>query len=252
MTEDVIQSAKNPRIKQWKALHSAKGRREAGLFLAEGPHLVEEALASRWPIETLLLAEGSSPPPVVGRIESVWLSEPAMRAVSETEAPQGMAAVCRLPESGASLPAGERFLLLDAVQDPGNVGTLIRVADAMGLDGVILGPGSADPFSGKVLRSAQGSVFHLPVRRGESLEEALREMKARGLPVLAADMMGTPIREFRGGASFALVMGNEGAGLSEQALAFADHRVSIPMRGRAESLNVGVAAGICLYELLRG
>ncbi|MBR3379327.1 MAG: RNA methyltransferase, partial [Bacillus sp. (in: Bacteria)] len=165
-----IESAKNAHIKQWKKLHTKKERTKTGLFLVEGKHLVEEALKSGVVKELMITTPDMLPADIEPDIELYELSEEAFTAMTETETPQQIAAVCTIPVFEEK--KYERMLLLDAVQDPGNLGTLIRTADAAGLDAVILGDGTVDAFNGKTLRSAQGSHFHLPILK-QTLQQTI-------------------------------------------------------------------------------
>ena len=152
--------------------------------------------------------------------------------------------------SQARAAAGSRLLALDDVQDPGNVGTIIRTADAAGFDGVFLSAGCADLFSPKVLRSTMGSVFRLGFSFPASLSEALEKLKKDGFSVLSSQLDGDDFYERKNVShSFVLVIGNEGNGVSDAVKAVATHRLRLPMRGGAESLNAAVAAGIMMYGL---
>lgn len=247
-----IDSPRNPRVKEWTRLHARKGRTESGLFLAEGPHLVEEAL--RWAPESvveLLVVEGRSLPAgaLPRGVRTTMLSERAMAAACEADSPQEVAAVCRLPSGAVDVQGGGAVLLLDGVQDPGNVGALIRTADAAGCRAVICGEGCADPWGPKAVRATQGSLFHVGVAT-ESLEAAIARLKARGTRVLAAEKGGADVASMRPMRDVALVMGGEGAGVSPGVRTLCDGAVGIVLRGRAESLNVAVAAGVLLFALV--
>lgn len=178
--------------------------------------------------------------------------EAELGGYAATESPQGVLAVAEAPpRTLADLrPAAPRavLLVLDAVQDPGNFGTMARTAEALGASGVIALPGTVDPWNPKAVRAAMGSSFRLPVVSA-GWEEAAPWLREEGFRVAASVVGGAPLREPP--ARTALVMGNEGAGVSDETLARADLRVGIPLRGRAESLNVGAAAAILLYEILR-
>ncbi len=245
---NVIESTRNEKVKGWRLLHRRKGRAEAGLFLAEGPHLVEEAVRYGIAIEEIVLREGAERPAGTERFPVTMVAGNVMRAVCESEAPQGVAAVCRLPPDDGLPEAKGVWLLLDAVQDPGNVGALIRTADAAGCSCVVCGEGCADAFGGKALRASQGSVFHLPVIRRE-LRSAIGALEPSGMRVLASAADGDAFDGMGRMENFALVMGNEGAGIAEHIAAACDARVAVPIRGRAESLNVAVAAGVLLFAL---
>ncbi len=249
----IIESPKNARVKEWRKLHTRKGRLASGCFLIEGPHLVEEALAAGAALRAVIVRKGESLPSGAARCGAQVFSatEAAMRAICEATTPQGMAAVCAMPgENSTSLGAG-RYLLLDGVQDPGNLGTLIRTADAAGLDGVVVGEGCADPFAPKVVRATQGSLFHLEVRT-QAIEEAILELDAAGVPVYGTGLGGgVSYRSVRNVGNFGLVVGNEGAGVRPEVLdCCTGGVVTIPMPGRAESLSVAIAAGIVLFHFV--
>lgn len=243
-----ITSLKNPKVAAWKALKDRKGRRESGCFLVEGRKMVEEALASAFDVETVLVQEGMELPD--GLTMPVYeLPAHVLAAVCDTKTPQGIAAVVRMKEQSA---LGKHIVVLDGVQDPGNVGTIIRTADAAGLDGVLLSTQCADVFSPKVLRAAMGSIFRMNLRTTDDLPGELTKLREKGYSILSSQLDGTPFYEREKVAEqFALVIGNEGNGVSEQVQQTATHRVRLPMRGGAESLNAAIAAAIMMYELMR-
>lgn len=243
-----ITSLKNPKVAAWKALKDRKGRRESGCFLVEGRKMVEEALASAFDVETVLVQEGMELPD--GLTMPVYeLPAHVLAAVCDTKTPQGIAAVVRMKEQSA---LGKHIVVLDGVQDPGNVGTIIRTADAAGLDGVLLSNQCADVFSPKVLRATMGSIFRMSLRTTDDLPGELTKLREKGYSILSSQLDGTPFYEREKVAEqFALVIGNEGNGVSEQVQQTATHRVRLPMRGGAESLNAAIAAAIMMYELMR-
>ncbi len=247
---EVLSSLKNPRVMAWRSLKERKGRRETGCFLVEGRKLVEEALRSAFPVEAVLMAEGRAADfPLPEGVPCFALPEHVLAAVCDTKTPQGVAAVVRMVENPH---LGQRIVALDGVQDPGNVGTILRTADAAGLDGVLLSAQCADVFSPKVIRSTMGSLFRMPLRVTDDLPAALRALKAEGCAVISSQLDGTPFYERAPvGERFCLVIGSEGSGVTEAVRALATHRVRLPMRGGAESLNAAVAAGIMMYELMR-
>lgn len=243
-----ITSLKNPKVAAWKALKDRKGRRESGCFLVEGRKMVEEALASAFDVEAVLVQEGVSFPD--GLTMPVYeLPAHVLAAVCDTKTPQGIAAVVRMKEQSA---LGKHIVVLDGVQDPGNVGTIIRTADAAGLDGVLLSNQCADVFSPKVLRATMGSIFRMNLRTTDDLPGELTKLREKGYSILSSQLDGTPFYEREKVAEqFALVIGNEGNGVSEQVQQTATHQVRLPMRGGAESLNAAIAAAIMMYELMR-
>lgn len=246
---ELITSLKNPRVQTWKALKDRKGRRETGCFLVEGRKSVEEALASGFEVEAVMV--DAEQPELAAGVKAPLYALPAhvLAAVCDTKTPQGIAAVMRMRDAAQT---GARIIALDGVQDPGNVGTIIRTADAAGFDGVILSEQCADAFSPKVLRATMGSVFHLPLTVTDDLPAALRKMQQSGACVISSQLDGEPFYERSGiGDRFVLVIGNEGNGVTDDVKALADKRLMLPMKGRAESLNAAVAAGIMMYELMK-
>ncbi|WP_428909331.1 TrmH family RNA methyltransferase [Niallia sp. Krafla_26] len=242
-----ITSVKNGQVKEWKKLHTKKGRDQSGLFLIEGYHLVEEALKENF-IQQLILHENTDIPHTwnYDGIPVTVVTNEVMKALSDTETPQGIMAICQIPKVDLTAIAGKKFLLIDSVQDPGNIGTMIRTADAAGMDAVILGDGCADPYNPKVVRSTQGSLFHLPIIKA-NLEEFMNEMN---IPVYGTALEGgIPYNQVEPMHEFALLVGNEGQGVSKNLLAKTTKNLYIPIFGKSESLNVAIAAGILMYYL---
>ncbi|MFC3040066.1 TrmH family RNA methyltransferase [Virgibacillus xinjiangensis] len=243
----MITSVKNEKVKEWRKLHKRKGRTVSGTFLVEGYHLVEEAWKSGWKVKEIILAESADMPSWAKEmpIESVTAS--VFQHISQTETPQGIAAVVHM--AAFEKIEGDFLVLIDSIQDPGNLGTIIRTADAAGVDGIVIGKGTVDLFNDKVLRSTQGSVFHLPVVQKELLEFIPRIQKD-GFQVLATALENAvEYTEVGTIGKTAVMLGNEGAGVNEGLLSLADKIVHIPIYGQAESLNVSVAAGILMYHL---
>ncbi len=247
---ELISSLKNPKVVAWKSLKDRKGRKETGCFLVEGRKMVEEAVASAFPVEVILVEEGRAAEFVLpAGIPAYALPEHVLAAVCDTRTPQGIAAVVR----AVQLPLkGKRIVAMDGVQDPGNVGTIVRTADAAGFDGVLLSQQCADVFSPKVLRATMGSIFRMGIRVTDNLPGELTEMVQRGFAVLSSQLDGSPFYQRESvGEDFVLVIGSEGNGVTDEVKAVATHRVRLPMRGGAESLNAAVAAGIMMYEMTR-
>ncbi|MCM3759700.1 RNA methyltransferase [Alkalihalobacillus oceani] len=246
-----IDSSKNEQVKGWKKLHTKKGREKAGQFLVEGFHLVEEALRASIKVNTVLLTDDTILPPEwsLSELDVIMLSPQVMKELAETETPQGVIAVCELPESPAAEITEGKYLLVDRVQDPGNLGTMIRTADSAGLTGVVVGDGCVDIFNGKLIRASQGSIFHLPVLKGDLLDWIERFKQAQ-IPVFGTALKGaSSYSAIEPQRDFALLMGNEGEGVSAELLELTDQNLYIPIYGEAESLNVAVATGILLYYL---
>ncbi len=249
MTEHIT-SLKNAKVTTWKSLKDRKGRKETGCFLVEGRKMVEEALASAFPVDAILVdADRSAEFTLPGHVPVFTMPSHVLAAVCDTKTPQGIAAVVRM----ADVPLnGSRLVALDGVQDPGNVGTIIRTADAAGFDGVILSAQCADLFSPKVLRATMGSIFRMGIRVTDDLPGMLSQMVQEGASVLSSQLDGEPFYQRSPlNERFALVIGSEGNGVTDEVKAIATHKVKLPMRGGAESLNAAVAAGIMMYELTR-
>jgi TrmH family RNA methyltransferase len=234
-------------------LHRHVGRRRAARFLAEGPNLVEAALRRGVVSEvfaTEVAAQRFSALLADAPVELV--TDKAAKALSDTVTPVGLVAVCELPEvSLADVLAGSPRLVSVAVEtsDPGNAGTLIRIADAMGADAVILAGDSVDPYNAKCLRSSAGSIFSVPVVRVPETVELIPELIAADLVVMATTLSGeVSLDDVDLAVPTAWLFGSEAHGLPVDVAAAADVRVTIPMAGGAESLNVAAAAAICLYQ----
>jgi TrmH family RNA methyltransferase len=248
---------KSARIAAARKLVRRAGRDAAGLFLAEGRQAVIEALADPAGVREVFATEaaadahrdllGSTTVPV--RL----VTEKAAAGLSETVTPQGLIAVCALRDVPAAqvLNAPPRLAVaLAELADPGNAGTVLRTADACGAGAVVFGAGSADPYGGKAVRASAGSIFHVDVVRGAPLDEFVPSVQAAGVTVLAADGGGEAALDELGEQLSGPVLwlfGNEARGVPAGLAALADARVRIPMKGRAESLNLAAAAAICLY-----
>jgi len=242
-----IESVKNPKVKAWKKLLTKKERDQTGKYLIEGFHLVEEALKEQVVIEVIVNQDMEMPASFkIEGTDVIYVKEEVMKAICDTETPQGIAAVCEQRKYGISEIKLEKLLLLDRVQDPGNLGTMIRTADAAGMDAVILGEGCADPYNPKVIRATQGSLFHLPIMKSP-LEEFIDKLQ---IPVYGTALEGgIPFEQVEKAEAFALLLGNEGQGVAKELLAKTTKNLYIPIYGKSESLNVGIAAGILMYYL---
>ena len=241
----IITSRTNERIKAARSLQDAKARRETGLHLIEGDKLVSDAVASGAQVRTIFATESA---PRFSGIETVTVSESVLSALCTIKTPQNMCAVVETP--GCACPdmyPDGLFVVLDRLQDPGNLGTILRTADALGASGILISPDSADPFSPKALRAAMGSTYHLPLYIG-ALAPELDRLNRQGFVCICGHLRGSetlPAVQKRA----ALVVGNEGRGVSD---AVADRcvRYRMPMKGRAESLNAAVFAALMMQTLL--
>jgi len=247
--------------RQVRALQRRKKRQEEQRFLAEGIRVVEDLLASGLQTDWILAASSlEDSPRGVELLAAADRKGIPIRRVAEdefvrlaaTEHPQGVLAVARIERGTFEAIENARgdsvVLLLDAIQDPGNFGTLTRTAEALGATAVIALPGTVDPWNPKSVRAAAGSLFRVPILTCE-WEEAARRLRAARYRLLAAEAGAEPPRP--NDRRVGLVLGNEGAGISPEVRATVDGTVGIPLRGRAESLNVAAAAAILLYELTR-
>ena len=248
-----ITSRSNPLLVRIRKLcASGAYRRETGLFLCDGPKLLGEAL--RWgKVQTVVWAEGAAPEELPEGVRAVEVPPDVFLSLSPAKTPQGTLCVCAM--EARPLPErldGRRCLVLDGVQDPGNVGTILRTADAFGADGVFLLPGCADLYHPRTVRATMGAVFRCPVWTCTAAE--LGDLLARsGLPLYGAaaredaqDVRQVDLRRF------AAAVGSEGRGLSPEVLALCAGTVRIPMEAGRESLNAAMAAGILLWEAARG
>ena len=249
-----------------KALHASKGRKAAKQFIAEGPAALEAALRSkRFPIVNLyvtetgaeLLGESAQSTQSTQLTQSIlakaiYLSEKVMASISTVESAQGILAICsseeRLNEEEIYKKNALPLIYCFEVNDPGNLGTIIRTADALGAAGVLLSPGSADPFSPKVVRATAGSLWHMPLLREVDIARAIEESRAHGRKIYATDGQGAKTLPEVSGEDALWIFGNEARGLTIEITALADEVVAIPMRGRAESLNLATAVAITLFH----
>ncbi|QZT27601.1 RNA methyltransferase [Streptococcus dysgalactiae] len=244
----VITSKANQLIKQTKKLLQKKHRQQS--YLIEGWHLFEEAQQSGQGFRHIFVLEELAER-VADQEKVVLVSADVLKELTDSPSPQGIIAEIDMPQLAFPTDYQGKYLILEDVQDPGNLGTIIRTADAAGFEGVFLSEKSADVYNSKTLRSMQGSHFHLPIWR-TNIYKICREMQEHNTPVLATtlskvsvDYKTVPHQE-----SFALVMGNEGQGISAEMTALADQLVHITMPGQAESLNVAVATGILIFSFI--
>ncbi len=249
-----IESRQNPRAKELRAALAHGGRTDAGLIAIEGEHLLEEAVRSGLHIATLFLRDDRTRPAMIEADEVFLLPTAVFEGLSATETPQGIAALVAPP---AMTPAAvfdhpaPLVLVLVALQDPGNVGTLIRSAEAFAATGVLLLPGTASPWNPKALRASAGSAFRVPLLSAAE-DGALALLRSHRVATFAAvARAGVAPSAARLDSPAALLIGNEGAGLPASLIAAADHRITLPMPGRVESLNAAIAGSLLLYECAR-
>lgn len=255
---EIISSRQNVKVKNWRKLQSSKGRKQQKQYLIEGIHLVQEALLFKQTVLELMITPDfqdsvewrSLKEHLPTNFSPILITDQVAQAISATETNQGIFALLALPEAKENWkPLGKKYLLLDKVQDPGNLGTMIRTADAAGFDGVVMGNGTVDLYNDKVLRSTQGSIWHLEIVALD-LSEAYQSLRAAGITIYATALhqAAKAYHSITETDRIAIVMGNEGQGLASEWIKQADHAVYIPMFGQAESLNVAIAAGILMFH----
>lgn len=263
--EKWIYSQANPILKRLTRLSQKKYRDSEGEYVIEGPNLVEEAFKSGGELRLAAVWDASESQELAGLTEQlkrkgipvVFLGSDLFERVSDTKHPQGILAIAAKKSLSPNVffqahrPSGN-VILLDRLQDPGNLGTILRTADAAGFLGAILIKGCGDIYSPKVVRAAAGSLFRLPVLSVESGEEAANLVKKHGKTLICTTLdCKTSYDESMMERDVALVIGNEGNGASAHLVKAADFCITIPMAGSVESLNAGVAAGILMYEAIR-
>jgi len=241
-------------------LKRRKSREKHSLFVAEGVRSVEELVSSTLEIVGVLVAPQLADAPrgvrlretlEQRRVEVTSVNEIEFRSAAETESPQGVLAIAKIPEYSLSDLAARgklRILVLDAVQDPGNVGTIVRTAAALSIDATVALPGTVDLWNAKVVRAAMGGSFRTPVLHC-SADELFDSLDTHGIELWGAEMDGVSVDSLDAPEKLALAVGNEGAGLSSNVRAKASRLVSLPISSAVESLNVSVATGILLYQL---
>lgn len=239
-----ILSVNNPRVKQWKKYEKKKYRDQDQRFLVEEAHLIEEALQANV-LETLLVLQGKEVSCNQG-VECIEVSQQVLDKLSTHVSSVSMIGICKqLTHKAQSL---ERIVYLDNIQDPGNVGTIIRTAYALGYDAIYMSDTSVDLYNEKVIRATQGALFHMPIIRGNLLEMmSIHQEHGVHVYATALDKQAKMLSSIAVSTPFALVFGNEGSGVCPEILAQANTKVMIEMK-QFESLNVAVAAGICMYE----
>lgn len=260
-TGDVLENPRSPRVRAVAKLTKRSARSDTGLFLLEGPQAAREVLAYRADSVVEVFATPAAmekhPDLRVGieaaGLEVVATTESVLDAMADTVTPQGIVAVARQTPAALEtiFAASPRLVVIcEEIRDPGNLGTIIRAADAAGADAVVLTGRTVDPYNPKVVRSTTGSLFHLPIAIGADLGDAVALARTAGLRVLAADVGGEDFVAHRAALAepTAWLFGNEAHGLDESALALVDLSLRLPIYGAAESLNLATAASVCLYE----
>ena len=239
----LIESIENKKIKSLKKLHLKKYREQEEMFLVEGIHLVSEAYKTGNLLEVLLL-EGSE---INLDVNKIYVSKNVMKYISELETPYEIIGVCKYPEIK---DIGDRVLMIDGIQDPGNLGTIIRSSVAFNIDTIIISTNSVDLYNSKVVRAAQGMNFHINIIR-DDLRKIILNLKNNEYKIYTTDVNnGNELKNIKNPLKYGIIMGNEGNGVSPEIANLSDEKIYIKMNENCESLNVAVATSIILYELM--
>lgn len=241
----LIESSQNSNFKLWKSLRRKKYRKENNLFIVEGKKLFREATFSDILINSVILKEDFNPDFVeeVFKGKIYILKEQLFNELSEMEHAEGILCICE--KKTFSISTGSKVIILDGIKDPGNAGTIIRSAEAFGFKDCIFMNDCVDPYNSKVIRGSMGSIFRINIIE----EEIIGKLKKEGYSFLILDMRGKAVSEFKGLKKTAVIIGSEAHGVSADMRNIADGVISIPMEGKVESLNAGIAASITMYEL---
>lgn len=268
---EALKSLQNPLIKYILKLNKRRFREQEGKFAIEGIRMVEEAINSTWTVENIIytanLLKSTRGDDLIAAasmksVKTVLVDEKLLGNMTSTETPQGVMALCKIRkydlEDICGLQQAGRFengallVVVDGVGDPGNLGTIIRSSDAFGASGVILTKGTVDLYNSKTLRATMGSIFHLPVVDDIKPDDLMALIARGGFNLLVGvPEGGLPIHRQLFKDFSALVVGSEAAGPSKQILSLPHKKITIPMRGGADSLNAGVAASIMIYEIMK-
>lgn len=254
----VITSKDNEIVKQIRKLREKKYRDEQNEFIIEGTKMIEEAVREKAKIKMIIVCEEANNSPIqknilykVAKEKIIYVNDKVFKYLTDVTTPQGILAVIEKNLQDEINYSKNLYLILDNIQDPGNMGTILRTADSIGLTQIIVSKGNADCYNPKVVRSTMGAIFRVNVIEVDDLKKTIKEMKKHKIQILATDLSTeTTIYDVDYNRS-AIIIGNEGNGVSEDVLGIADRKIKIPMPGKAESLNAAVATGIILYNAIR-
>ena len=254
----LITSKDNEIVKHIRKLREKKSRDEAGEFIIEGAKMIEEAVRENAKIKMIVVSEelnqNQLPKDILYKIAKekiLYVSDKVFKVLTDVATPQGILAVVEKNKNKEIDFSKELFLILDNIQDPGNMGTILRTADSVALTQIIVPKGNADPYNPKVVRSTMGAIFRVNVIEVEDLSKTVKEFKKHKIQVLATDLATDYSIYDVDYKKSAIVIGNEGNGVSKEILDLADKKIKIPMPGKTESLNAAVATGIILYNAIR-
>lgn len=255
----VITSKENEQIKQIRKLKDKKYRDETGLYMVEGIKTVNEAIAEEADIQLIVICDESNEQGElkqkmlyeVAKYNIIYVSQKVFEYISQVMHPQGILALIKKKEQSQINYKDDVIVVLDNVQDPGNLGTIIRTVDSVGISQIVLSEGTADAYSPKVVRSTMSGIFRVNVIEVANLLETLKEMKQHGYKLIATSLDTSKSIYDISYQKSVIIVGNEANGVSKEVLKLADEKVKIPMLGKTESLNVAVATGVVLYEAVR-
>lgn len=238
-----INSVNNEYIKELSKLKNKKYRDELGLFIVEGYHLVKEAKKNL--VDVLVIDEKDA----IQGVNNILVTEDVIKKLSFSQTPQNIIGVCKIKENNEI--CGSRYLILDGIQDPGNLGTLIRTALGFGIDTIVASLDTVDIYNDKVIRASQGSIFNINYIKGD-LNEIIHGLKLRGIKIIGTSLKSSvDLKKIDCSDNFAIILGNEGNGVRENILNLADINVRINMSDKLESLNVAIAGSIIMYYLYK-
>lgn len=238
----IITSLENKEVKYIDKLKQRKYRERERKFIIEGEHLIEEAMKNNL-LERIVVVDGFE---YSYDVPTLYVSPEVMKKISTMESFPSILGICNMLEEH---PASQSALVLDTIQDPGNLGTMIRSSVAFNIDTVILSENTVDLYNPKVIRATQGMLFHINIIR-RNLKEELLALKKDGFSIYTTNVIeGENIKNIKTAGKYALIVGNEGNGVRKEIAALSDYKIYIPMNSKVESLNVGVAASILLYEM---
>ncbi|WP_312667747.1 23S rRNA (guanosine(2251)-2'-O)-methyltransferase RlmB [Tissierella praeacuta] len=258
-----ITSIRNPLVKEIKSLYRKKGRIKNNSFIIEGMKAIEEAIDNNYPIKNIIytdqilkIKDGEAFFERIKKLNNIiYVPNNIFKDISDTENPQGVLGVAEIKYNEMrEVKDKERpfLVFLDGVQDPGNMGTIIRTADAFNVDGIIITDGCVDPYNPKVVRATMGSIFRVPLYYVSDGIEELKSFKDINMSIYSTSLTESiPIYEVDFNEGVVLIIGNESNGVSEEIFSLSDKLIKIPMIGGAESLNAGVAASIIMYEVMK-
>lgn len=254
----VITSKDNEIVKHIRKLREKKARDESCEFIIEGAKMIEEAVRENAKIKMIIVCEELNqnllPKEILYKIAKekiVYVNDKIFKLLTDVTTPQGILAIVEKNKNKEIDFSRELFLILDNIQDPGNMGTILRTADSVALTQIIVPKGNADPYNPKVVRSTMGAIFRVNVIEVEDLVKKIKEMKKHKIQILATDLATDYSIYDVNYRKSAIIIGNEGNGVSKEVLEIADKRIKIPMIGKTESLNAAVATGIILYNAIK-